>query len=92
MRETGVALFNIIKKVILDFEAKHDLEVVGFTTDGASDCRLCRRLLMDWRPRLIAMDCCAHMVCTLVEACCLYGHILVLSITFVMIMTQRICA
>ena len=34
MRETGALLFDIIRKVILDFEAKHDLEVVGFTTDS----------------------------------------------------------
>ena len=87
-RETGAELFDIIRKIILDFEAKHNLEVVGFTTDGASNCRLCRRLLMEWRPRLITMDCCAHMVCTSKHACCCYGHILVLAITYVMIMTQ----
>ena len=70
LRETGVILSNIFRKAILDFEAVHDVEVVGFTTNGASNCRLSSRLLMDWRPSLITMDCCTHMVCNLMDACC----------------------
>lgn len=60
--DAGEALAESAQRKILELEAQFGVPVIALTTGTSAGCCKGRRLVAEWRPSLITMNCLAHMV------------------------------